>query len=622
MSKWGSRLRIWTEWPSTRMEAKLLIVFVLLILLPIALLTLLSAQRYTQTIESNTVSYASELTDKMISKLDDYTVDMKKISIIPSYLDEIQAGLKLSNDYYEKEHEVKGTLSNTSAADDTVKLKIQRKIESSIYFMNNIKEGTSNIYLFDRYGNPYYVIKSGGVRSNLSDYYGNWQQIAHEAHGKPVLVSTQEVTTVNRKQYVFTVVREIIDKSYNPIGLIAVDANISVITNIVQDLDATTHGTTLILDEQNSVIYDSEQKYLLQNLSDNELLKQVTGKEGSFHIGKKDQSQLVIYRKSEESGWLMLISIPEKQLMYEAMRTRNYTTAAAIFTMCLAFVISLITIFALTKPLRSLVKLMKQVQSGKLDVMFPIRRRDEVGMVGNAFNRMMGRIVSLIEDIYRIEQRKNQIELESLQRQINPHFIYNTLESIRMTAVINDDPEVGQMVQLLGQQLRYSIHAGSETVQAEQEWEHLRMYMQLLSYRYGTRYSLKLPEDSAVGKIEVMKLLFQPIVENAINHAYDEQTGDLVISIGYMQAGGDQYFVVKDEGSGMDETALLRLRSMLDAEQMPEWEGRGIGLRNVNERLKLRYGPAYGITVDSAIDEGTTVSIKLPITPKQGGITL
>ncbi|GMK43162.1 hypothetical protein PghCCS26_02890 [Paenibacillus glycanilyticus] len=618
MSKWSSRLRIWTEWPSTRMEAKLLIVFVLLILVPIALLTLLSAQRYTQTIERNTVSYASELTDKMIGKLDDYTVDMKKISIIPSYLDEIQAGLKQSNDYYAKELEVKGTLTDRAPADDTVKLKIQRKIESSIYFMNNIKEGTSNIYLFDRYGNPYYVIKSGGVRSNLSDYYGNWQQIADEAHGKPVLVSTQEVTTVNRKQYVFTVVREIIDKSYNPIGLIAVDANISVITNIVRDLDATTHGTTLILDEQKNVIYDSEQKYLLQNLSDNELLKQVTGKEGSFHIGDKDHSQLVIYRKSEVSGWLMLISIPEKQLKSEALRTRNYTTAAAISTMCLALVISLITIFALTKPLRSLVKLMKQVQSGKLDVMFPIKRRDEVGMVGNAFNRMMARIVSLIDDIYRIEQRKKQIELESLQRQINPHFIYNTLESIRMTAVINDDPEVGQMVQLLGQQLRYSIHAGSETVQAEQEWEHLRMYMQLLSYRYGTRYSLKLPEDPAVGKIEVMKLLFQPIVENAINHAYDEQTGDLVISIGYRQAGGDQYFIVKDEGSGMDQIALQRLRSMLDAEQMPVWEGRGIGLRNVNERLKLRYGAAYGITVDSVPGEGTTVSIKLPIQSKQG----
>lgn len=615
-------MRIWTEWPSTRMEAKLLIVFVLLILVPIALLTLLSAQRYTQTIERNTVSYASELTDKMIGKLDDYTVDMKKISIIPSYLDEIQAGLKQSNDYYAKELEAKGTLTDTAAEDDTVKLKIQRKIESSIYFMNNIKEGTSNIYLFDRYGNPYYVIKSGGVRSNLSDYYGNWQQIADEAHGKPVLVSTQEVTTVNRKQYVFTVVREIIDKSYNPIGLIAVDANISVITNIVRDLDATTHGTTLILDEQKNVIYDSEQKYLLQNLSDNELLKQVTGKEGSFHIGEKAHSQLVIYRKSEVSGWLMLISIPEKQLKSEALRTRNYTTAAAISTMCLALVISLITIFALTKPLRSLVKLMKQVQSGKLDVMFPIKRRDEVGMVGNAFNRMMARIVSLIDDIYRIEQRKKQIELESLQRQINPHFIYNTLESIRMTAVINDDPEVGQMVQLLGQQLRYSIHAGSETVQAKQEWEHLRMYMQLLSYRYGTRYSLKLPEDPAIGKIEVMKLLFQPIVENAINHAYDEQTGDLVISIGYRQAGGDQYFIVKDEGSGMDEKALQRLRSMLDAEQMPEWEGRGIGLRNVNERLKLRYGPAYGITVDSVSGEGTTVSIKLPIQSRQGGMTL
>ncbi|MFD1956416.1 sensor histidine kinase [Paenibacillus thailandensis] len=603
-------LRRWTERPASRMEGKLFVVFLFLIILPIGLITYIAALRYTSTIESNTVAYVSQISSKMMGKLDDYVNDMKKISIIPSYLNEIQSGLVMSNRHYANAGE---SGSAGEAGGNQVKLQITRKVERSIYFMNNIKEGTSNVYLFDLYGNPYYVIKSGGKRSDLQQYYAGWREMASAAQGKPVLVSTQEIAVLpGSNQFMFTVVRDIIDKSYRSIGTIAVDANIAVIENIVTDLDDTTHGSTFIFDDNGKVIYDSEKKYLARNMASNEAFVKAKGGEGSFHLDVNGKPHLAVYKRSEQTGWLMLITVPEEQLMREAVQTRNYTFAAAAGVTSFALVISLILIYALTRPLRSIVSLMKRVQTGRLDVAFPVRRRDEAGMIGLAFNRMMARIKQLIEDIYRIEKRKKEIELESLQHQINPHFIYNTLETIRMTAVLHNDTEVGEMVQLLGQQLRYSIHAGSEIVPAELEWEHLRAYIRLLNYRYGERFVLELPEDPAVGGIRVMKLLFQPIVENAVNHGFDETKQLLRICIGYRREGSDHCFSVKDDGAGMDEAALHRLRQMLEAPEPLGNGERGIGLRNVNDRLKLRYGMSYGLAVESEEGRGTVVAIRFP----------
>jgi two-component system sensor histidine kinase YesM len=590
------------------MESKLITVFLFLLVLPIGALSYLSANRYSQSIEDNTVTYALQVSDKMVGKLDDYIEDMKKISIIPSYLDEIKAGLKMSNHFYEEPRipsagGAKGVLSE----EELMRLNIQRQVENSIYFMNNIKQGTNTVYLFDLYGHAYFAVKSSGVRSDLASVYPSWERLAASANGAPVLVSTQEVTErVNSKRYVFTVVRRIIDTSFRPLGTIAVDANIGVIENIVKDLDQATQGTTLIVDSDGQVIYDSEKKYLGQNYTQSDLLANAKEARGSFHAIVNGERVLTIYRQSETTGWRVLITIPEKQLMAGALRIRNFTVAAAVAIVCFAMAISFWLIFALTRPLRSLVRLMKEVQTGNLNVVFPVRSRDEAGLVGGAFNRMIDRVKSLIDDIHRIEQRKKEVELESLQRQINPHFIYNTLESIRMTAVLHDDAEVGDMAHLLGKLLRYSIHAGTETVPLEQEWEHLRMYVHLLNYRYGRRFALELPGDAP--KMAVMKLLFQPIVENAVYHGLDEGRAPMTIAIRYRMEKGDHLFIVEDDGVGMDALTLDNLRSF---GREPSG-GRGIGLQNVHERLKLRYGEDYGLTIDSAPGQGTSVTVRLP----------
>ncbi len=612
-------------WPAGRMEGKLFIVFLFLIILPIGVLSYISAQRYTDSIERNTVTYVSQVSDLMISKLDDYMEDMKKISIIPSYLAEIKSGLKESNRFYEtlpipsEQEKIEQNTGKEGFSNE--ELQLLRRVEGSIYFLNNIKNGANTVYLFDRYGHSYFATKSGGVRSDLQSVYEEWKQLAYDAHGYPVLVSTQEVSdTKAGSRYVFTIVREIIDTNFESLGLIAVDANIVVIENIVKDLDKATHGTTLIVDDTGRVVFDSEKKYLAQNMDPSEMLLMASGEEGSFHTEVDGEPVLSIYRQSRNTGWKIFITIPEKELMGDALRIRGFTLVSAIAIIVFALLISLIFTFALTKPLRSLVRLMKVVQTGNLDVTFPVRRRDEIGLVGSAFNRMILRVKSLIDDVYLASQRKNEAELEALQNQINPHFIYNTLESIRMTAVINDDTEVSDMTQLLGKLLRYGIGTGTETVPLSKELEHLEIYLHLLNYRYGNKFLLQHAYGTADLKMPVMKLLFQPIVENAVYHGMDESKPSMIITLTYEEQGTDHIFTVKDDGAGMSEQTLQRLRQRLnDPKPSREQGDRGIGLRNVHERLKLLFGQGYGISIYSKIGEGTEVIVRFPASPAKGG---
>jgi len=634
VSPWayGTKTKRLIDWLAERMERRLFVVFLFLIILPLGALGYLSAQRYADSIERNTVTYLSQVSDKMISKLDDYIEDMKKISIIPSYVDPIIEGLKMSNRFYESAPLEKAAHSGEAgegvlSSEELAKLQIRSQVENSIYFMNNIKQGTNTVYLFDRHGHSYYVLKNESVRSDLKEKYERWQEAAHEGGGSPVLLSTQEVEgragAASSKRYVFTVVREIISTSYESLGMIAVDANIGVIENIVKDLDLVTHGTTLIVDHEDRVIFDSEKKYLAQRLGRSELLEQATGPEGSFHAVVDGERMLIIYKKSPQTGWKIVITIPEKQLMMDAERNRNFTLSMSAAFIGVALLLSLGLAFALTRPLRSLVRTMKEVQTGNLDAAFPVKRRDEIGLVGSAFNRMIVRVKSLVEDVYLEGQRKKEAELVALQNQINPHFIYNTLETIRMTAVIHDDPEVSAMAQMLGKLLRYGIGAGSDTVPLLREFENLRMYVALLNYRYGDKFALELPEAGVNGEMQVMKLMFQPIVENAVYHGLDESVDRMHIRIAYRPEGDDHVFVVRDDGIGIRPDKLEQLRRKLtgsaDRSLDRADDGGGIGLRNVHERLKLLFGDAYGIGIDSALGAGTTVTIRLPDGKKNQG---
>lgn len=607
----------WSFIGDMSMERKLLLVFLIIITLPLSFISVISYKSYSESIKDNTITYSEKLIDQMMDGIDDYIEDMKRISSMPAYVNDIKQNLNRSNRYYEQKKMMEGDTNSASLApgDFDLLLSIQRGIEGNISFINNIKRGTNSVYIFDAYGNGYYSAKDGGVRLDLKKSYEFWSEQAKNSNGEALLFGTQAYTSnLQSTRYAYTVVRKIVDGLWNPIGLIAVEANISNMENQVAELDKVTHGKSLIVDENGKVIYDSDQKLLTMDISQTVLFRKAEGNKGSFYSTASGKDKLNIYSSSSKTNWKVIISIPVDELTEGVKLTRNVTFAATLIIIVVALIISIILTFALTKPLTQMIQLMKKVQKGDLDVTFRVKRRDEIGMLGHQFNRMLARIRQLIQDIYHIEEQKKEAELQALQSQINPHFIYNTLETIRMTAELNDDVEAADMISILGKLLRYSTSDLSGRTTMKQELLYVRNYVELLGSRYPGRFLLEIDVPEELNDYSIIKLVFQPIIENAAYHGLDDTKTQMHLRIKCEITEQKLLFHISDDGCGMDRATLDKLNGSLKHE-MPQKRNinGGIGMKNVHQRVQLHYGPAYGIEVFSKPGEGTDVILSLPL---------
>lgn len=605
----------WSFFADLSMERKLFLVFLVIITLPLSFIGLISFKSYSDSIQSNTIAYSEKLIDQMMDGIDGYIEDMKRISSMPAYVQDIRQNLISSNRYYEQKQQMEGD-GNVSVApgDLNLLLSIQRGIESNISFINNIKSGANSVYIFDKYGNGYYSARNGGVRLNLEESYKYWNGHSGDSGGEALLFGTQAYTSnLQSTRYAFAVVRRIMDESWNPIGLIAVEANVSMLKSQVDELDKVTHGQSLIVDEQGNVIYDSAQRQLAANISDSPLFQEAQGRSGSFYDTVNGRERLNIFSASNKTNWKVIISIPVDELTRSVKVTRNATLAATFFIIVLALAVSLFLSFALTKPLTRMIRLMKKVQGGDLDVEFTVQRRDEIGLLGHQFNRMLARIRQLIDDIYRIGEQKKEAELQALQSQINPHFIYNTLESIRMTAELNDDVEAADMISILGKMLRYSTGDVSGGATLRQELTYVGHYVELLNCRYPGRFTLTVDVPPELDNYRLIKLLFQPIIENAAYHGLDDGKPQMHLGISCEMKEQALVFHITDDGCGMDKETLDRLNEALRNESPPKkgLDG-GIGLKNVQQRVRVHYGGAFGLEVRSTLGEGTDVCLTLP----------
>lgn len=595
---------------------KLFIVFLLLITLPLSFIGYISYSNYSRSIEEKTIVYSTKMLENMMVRVDDYIEDMIRISSIPAYQNDIKQNLILSNSYYEKRQQTSIDNSNQVPDDFDLLLLIQRGIEGNISFINTIKRGANSVYIFDQFGNGYYSTAGGGIRLNVKESYEKWRELINTSGGEARLFSTQKYTSnLQSVKYAFTVVRKVIDKSLKPIGMIAVDANISVIEDQMSELDKVTNGKSVIIDELGNVVYDSDKQRMATNIMSDPTVVQAKGTKGSFYFERDGVNRLYIYTTSPNTKWKVMTSIPDSELTKDAVVIRNVTWIATIITIIVALFISVVFSFALTNPLRKMMRLMKNVQEGDFNVQFQVKYRDEVGQLGNQFNRMIVRIDHLIQDIYLMETKKKEAELHALQSQINPHFMYNTLESIRMAAELNDDQIAADMIAILGKLLRYSISDLHEEVTLENEVLHMRNYVEMLNYRYPNRFHLETHITDDMLKYPMIKFVLQPIVENAIYHGMDDNKASMRIVMSSERTPHGVLLRIKDDGLGMDEDTLDRLnRSLTGSEEaVVKRKSGGIGLKNVNERIKLHYGNAYGLKVTSERGKGTEVILQFPL---------
>ncbi len=275
----------------------------------------------------------------------------------------------------------------------------------------------------------------------------------------------------------------------------------------------------------------------------------------------------------------------------------------------------------LTNPLHEIMAQMEQIGTGNFDIALPVRSNDEIGVLARRFNQMSEALKQYINQSYVAQIRQNEAELTALKSQIYPHFLYNTLEVIRMTALDDSESRVPEMIEALSEQIHYLIGPMQDMVPLEKEMDIVRKYVYLLNCRISNKIQLSMNIQSVSSKI-VPKLILQPVVENAYVHGIKPKNGSGCIMIEAYVEDTIFHINVMDNGVGMDKEAVNRLYEIMNGTNpgiKSAYNWQSIGLKNVNDRIKYLYGEQYGIEITSTVGIGTNVHISMPTDTADGG---
>lgn len=314
--------------------------------------------------------------------------------------------------------------------------------------------------------------------------------------------------------------------------------------------------------------------------------------------------------EDEETGWLFHNVYDRDYLMHDI----NVLQMIYWFLLVVDVLVVLLFINSVNHYfigyLKQIIEGIRQVNEGNLEVQLVVDRQDELGQIGENFNHMVDRVKTLIEEVTEISEKKNQAEIKALEAQINPHFLYNTLDAINWMAVRKDEIEISKMISNLGLILRYSINQSNEQVEISEVEEWLKAYVSLYQLRYGYAFEFKMYVEKEVRNIKIYKLLLQPIVENAIVHGLKDMEGGLLrVDIGFAEQPERIHVIVEDNGTGM-EPEKVDFYNQRDR----EWSrSERIGLANVFERIQLYYGEEGEWHISSMEGLGTITELLLPI---------
>lgn len=327
------------------------------------------------------------------------------------------------------------------------------------------------------------------------------------------------------------------------------------------------------------------------------------------------QNLVVTYLSVKELDGMLICVKDITKNVHEVYRMRNiFVMVMLIFLFALVFFINGI-VQHLLKQFYEILRSIRKVQKGDLEVVIEDCGGDEMGELGTQINKMLARIKQLMEDNLNREMLAKNSEIRALQNQINAHFIYNVLESIKMMAEIDEEYAISDAVTSLGKLLRYSMKWVPGNVLVEQELEYIKNYMALINLRFDYEIYLSLNIPKMILKQEIPKMSLQPIVENAIYHGIEQMAEDTNIYIKGFVEGADCVIEITDAGKGMTEEAVDALRRKIAGEiDSSGGSGNGIGLKNVQDRIHIAFGEAYGIEIASKIGCYTKIMVRIPLT--------
>ncbi|ULT54952.1 sensor histidine kinase [Neobacillus drentensis] len=576
---------------------KLIITYLLITVIPVSLIGYIGYNQYTKSIEEQVGEYIPRVLDQANERINDHISEFRELPDLLYNSDQVIEILR--KDAYQ---------NNSSLLRD--------KFLVNSYLTNTyINGGNSDIL-------GVFILSKNRLFAASRLQYTGFESIALpfgqdlDLKGKQQIIFPNQITLKfkNNPPYILLLQQITDTENRMKLGTIFIAVDLTFVKNIVNNLEAVNKADITLMDTNGQIVYDTNPNDIGKTNVD---LNHYPKINGSFKTTREKENKLISISRIGPNQWILTHSVLLKNLTERTDLVRKATIIAFLGVILISTVISIILAWSVSRPINRLTKLMKQVEKGNFNVDLPINGNDEVGVLAKSFNSMVHEINSLIKQNFQIKLQQKEAELYALQSQINPHFMYNTLETVGMAVEEGEDDVVVEMVSRLGRMLRFSISNKEKTVPIDQEVQHIKDYLTIQKFRFEDRIEFSIHEEMDPKKYYTPKFILQPIVENAIKHGLDEEQ-DFKINIFISRVGNvstkneEVIFRVIDNGPGIPEKVVSDLKSYLESDPMARRDSQ-FGLINVHGRLIMMFGKGYGLQINSQMKKGTEVIISIPL---------
>lgn len=581
-------------WRDLSLKWKLLIAFILLIFIPLFISNIMYYYKTGDYIKNNTTSYLNEINTQINTTIDTYLKQIDKLSIQTAYSKYIYGLMqkdykKISNPEYEYNKDLGETYR---------------------YLMGMMKtaDGVENIFIYTGSGHNYYGYTSSPV--DYSYHVGDepWYRTVLQSEGNKVLLGPHKTLQLsNKNQTVISLVRQVRSlKDLSYMGIINIDVDINILEDILRNTGRNLESSFYILDDKGNIVFESNNTDGIDSYFKPDILKKLSrSKSYNYEDEINHKKYYINYTTSDFSGW-KVINITAKENIYKGLDAiKQSSVMVGIMLVFFAVIASIIISNSIMRPIKKLKKMIAKIENGDFDTTIQLTSRDEIGLFANSFNRMTVRLKQLIQQIYDKEEEKRKAEILVLQEQIKPHFIYNTLSTIKFMATVQKSTGITKMTEALIALLRASAKYNGKLITIEEEIYLIKSYIFIQQTRYYEKFSVNFNYDEAVLKYKTLNLILQPMVENAIFHGISAKNGKGSIDINIEAINDEVVYVIEDDGIGMTEEEARKILTR-------ENNSGSIGIYNVDKRIKLYFGDKYGIRIESTPNVCTRIIIRIP----------
>ncbi len=494
---------------------------------------------------------------------------------------------------------------------DSIKMGEQEQLVDKLYSFYISSNSIEGIYVITPIGYQHVGAElNDGVKSfprNELDHTSG-EIVWYPTTNKKVKVLSGSMT----KRF-FSMGRKMIDiYSLKELGYLNIEVDETVLTGAFAGLQEES-SKILVCDRSGNIIASSEDDLTPIDINQSSYFKTMITDDNPNYISYLEDGKkyVAIYSSLNYGKWFIVKTVPETVLYADLNRVQLYTIVGGIVSLIIIFNVMFIYTGKITKPIEVMMQQMKEVEAGNLDVRVESTVYNELDDLSESFNQMVNQVKRLMEDIVAVEHNKNELELEVLHAQINPHFLYNTLNTIRWMAKIKGEDSISDALVALVKLLRVSISFGNNMILLQDEIQYIENYALIQRLRFNQLFEIRYNIQEEHKKLNIPKLILQPIVENSLIYGIDEaekREEPVIIDIFTREENNRIEIVVKDNGSGIEKEVL---DNILKQEQNINRFSK-VGLNNVNQRLKLYLGDEYGLQIVSTVGVGTTVMISVP----------